>query len=82
MKEWCETCQKIVDPIFTETGRSICPTCKERTMELCPRCHNHPIEIDDFGVVLCNLCYQNDKKAQDVVDKGIDKENSMFGYDE
>jgi len=78
---WCENLVDerncIANPDEDEGG-DICLKCQDN---ICPRCESNEIVIDDYGIVLCGDCYNNDEQAQNHASAGISKEKQMFGYE-
>jgi len=61
-------CNKCVGITTFESDNNIggtidCEHCGEM-IDICPECKTRQVEIDDFGVVLCDICFEKNPKAK------------------
>lgn len=57
----------------------LCLLCINR-IDICPNCKVRIVEVDDFGVMLCAPCFENDERAKQAISVGNEREAFKFGY--
>ncbi len=64
----CDKCSSItILKIDDDIGGTIdCNNCGEM-IDVCPECKSKQVEIDDFGVTLCDICFEKNSKAKSYV---------------
>ena len=49
-------------------------------IDMCPRCKINEVAVDDFGVVLCQPCFDADPEAREYARQKASDEDILFGY--
>lgn len=47
-------------------GTIDCEACGEM-IDVCSKCNGRKVDVDDYGVTLCNECYKDDSKAKSII---------------